>query len=350
VRRALSLVTLIIIVLTIPNTPASAQSATGVVTLTATTCAPYLTEAAMDAARADYWATYFVVHDSILGQGSYWTNCTYAYRGGTWDLLVNQPLNSATATANTAAGAPDSVDAAVQGLASVAGHVVAQVESLSGLYWAVSVATGPGGLPSVTTFTGNGNAPEAMSTMSSGSDSTSSFRWIADARLYWDPDTNGEGAVDGLDIANVYTTSREVHPAFRFYSTSQAASVTPVNGKKLSKVLTTLIPDNNVEVVEASPLSVNKYGSAGSLSLGATLKGEGQGGGGIEFSIGRTWNYAEGTVGCGLYSSGEHYCLWQSSGKSGATTAKSAEGVETWKVPVDQNAQLAFQATAWWRS
>lgn len=225
---------------------------------------------------------------------------------------MNQPLYSATAAANTALGAPDSVDAAVQGLASVVGQVVAQVESLSGLYWAVSVATGPGGIPTVTTSTGS-SAPEAMSTTSSGSDSTSNFHWIADARLYWDPDTSGQGAVDGIDIGNLYTTDRQVHPAFRFYSTSQAASATPVRGHKLSKLLTTLIPDDNVEVVEASPISVNKYGSAGSMSIGATLKGEGQSGGGIEFSIGRTWSYAEGTVGCGLYHTGEHYCLWQSS-------------------------------------
>lgn len=337
--RTASSVLIVSILLALPAAEAQAESTTGSAENAAVECTATAEDAPVSTSTPA-WVYGTVIKPEYAGH-----RCNGEI-GDIGRVQVQRSEDAAGAAANTAVGAPDSIDAAVQGLASVVGQVVAQVESLTGLYWAVSVAgSGPGGLPSASTFAG-GTGPSAMTT--SGSDTTSRFRWIADAHLYWDPATNGQGAVDGMCIANLYTTSQSIHNGFRFYATSQAASATPVNNARLTKLLASLVPDSEVEPVEASPLSVNRYGSSGSMNLGASLKGE-AGNFGAEFTIGRTWSFADGTVGGGLLHSGEHYTQWQSGTKTGSSTAKSAEGVETWKVPTNAQVSLGYSATAWYR-
>lgn len=288
-----------------------------------------------------------------------------------WDALmygVNSysegPLKAPGSVVATALGFPDSVDTELQTAWALTGKVLAQVENLTGIRGGVSVELN-GTNPGVSyTVRGAGfnyrqrivirplclTCPSLNDASQSGGDSVSKFAWIDDARLTWTNEATDNRA-NGLAILNLYGANYKPHEAWDFYASAQAASVTPQNGHRVTKVLMEARPDNNnISVVEADPLSVNKYGSAGSFNLGATLSGEakfGNYGGGGSFSVGRTWNFAEGTVGGGLLSEGTHYTQWQSGNKSGSTTAKSAQGVETWKVPTDSGIMIWYSGAAW---
>jgi hypothetical protein len=176
----------------------------------------------------------------------------------------------------------------------------------------------------------------------SAMDTPTGFTYNNTAHLYWTPGqpSGRNNHLDGSINYNIYSQSSRYNPTFDFWSTTQSASVSPINGARLKEVQTKMQPNDYLESVESSPNAVNKYGSAGSFTLSATLSGEmkrGQYSGGTEIGVSRTWNFAEGTVGGGRLHDQSHYGLWQSGGKSGTSTAKEAAGVETWRVPINKD-------------
>lgn len=178
-------------------------------------------------------------------------------------------------------------------------------------------------------------------------DAVSNFSWRSNYTMYHNPNdsSGGPGKVDGRINYNFYRTTGKPRQEWDFFATSMAYSVTPINGHRLKEMVSHISPRGDLEPVDADPLAVNKFGSAGSWSLGASLMGEakmGNYGGGGSFSIGRTWNYPEGYGGGGQLSSGEHYAMWKTGSGSGSTYAKSTAGVETWKRPTGGAAGYAI--------
>lgn len=173
-------------------------------------------------------------------------------------------------------------------------------------------------------------------------DSPQGFKYNNTAHLYWDPNgaSGRNGKLDGLITYNLYSQSSRYVSTHDFWATTQVASVTPRNGARLKEVKSNIAPNDYLESVEASPFSMDKYGSSGSMTLSASLKGEmgnDTRSGGAELTIGRTWNFAEGVVGGGRLSNQSHEVAWRAGNRAGTSTAKGAEGVETWRVPVNKS-------------
>lgn len=168
------------------------------------------------------------------------------------------------------------------------------------------------------------------------------FSYNNTAHLYWDPNgpSGRNGKLDGLITYNVYSQGSRYVSTHDFWATTQVASVSPRNGARIKEVETKIAPNDYLESVEAEPFTMNKYGNSGSMSLSATLKGE-MGSetrsGGAEVTIGRTWNFAEGVVGGGRLSDQSHEAIWKAGNKAGSSDAKGAEGVETWRVPINKD-------------
>jgi hypothetical protein len=175
-----------------------------------------------------------------------------------------------------------------------------------------------------------------------GYDDPSNFQWRADIEMWWDPNGNGKGAADGGAYSNLYRATRQDNPSWRFWATSQAHSLTPINGWKLKK-MQGVISSEQLQRVEMSPLSTSKFGSNGTISVGVTLGGEK--GGGTSFSVGRTWNISEGTAG-GAMVKGGHLTIFEAQG-GGTTWTKSTEGAETWKIPPGDSFQWWYQIDGW---
>lgn len=180
-----------------------------------------------------------------------------------------------------------------------------------------------------------------------GGDSYAKFNYNNTANLRWSGDANKK--VDGLARYNLYTAAEKPDPYREFYATSQVASATPINGRTIKGIITTIEPNAHLQLVASSPLGVNEYGSSGSLSLNATLSGEisrdNSGSAGGSFGIARTWNYAVGHVGGADTSKMAHYAQWRARG-NGDKFAKSAEGVETWTSPNKTNVVWYISAVA----
>ena len=194
-----------------------------------------------------------------------------------------------------------------------------------------------------------GNYPQGSS-----DDGVSNFYWVNNVALYHRPNdsSGGPNALDGRINYNFYRSNNKPNPAWDFFASSHAYSVTPINGRKLKELNAHILPKGELEPVDADPLAVNKFGSAGSWNLGANLQGEakmGNYGGGAGFNIGKTWNYPEGYGGGGQLSSGEHYTHWKTGSGSGSGTAKSTAGVETWKRPTDGSGYYQIGAVATWK-
>lgn len=282
--------------------------------------------------------------------------------------VVNEAIKSANSVNQTAnaklarnAGAGDLLD-------GILGTVVSQVEQLTGLEAGVKVSytccyvgaqakvlgfqvdERVGFSPDLSNsclldgcwFPTSGSNPQPSST----GDSTSNFRYSNQAILYWSRGSGGSGNLDGRAMYTLYEQSYKPREESDFWATSQKASVTPRNGKRMTEVYTNVSPaERGLQLSDADPFSVNEYGSAGSFSLGASLSGEYRGAGG-SFSIGRTWNYPRGYNGGGFLSSGEHYGLWRLADGDGDQYAKGAQGVETWRSPTNAYVGWNVGATA----
>ena len=297
-------------------------------------------------------------------------NGQYHFCWNAFSYGVNSNAEEVVYTPNnlvsTTLGFLDTVDGELQTVWAVTSQLFGQVESLTGIRAAVSVGLS-GTDPNVgLVLKGGGFNEDRRYTLSlscavgcvgahrtpppSGDDSVSKFKFIDDAPIGWYPETT-DGRLNGKANLNLYEAIAKPNDAWDFLASSQWSSATPGDGYRITKVLAEATPEGqNVGIVEADPLSVAKYGSAGSFNLGASLSGEakfGNYGGGGSFNIGRTWNFAEGTVGGGVLSGDTHYTQWQAGNKAGSTTAKSTAGVETWKVPTDGGITLWYSASAW---
>lgn len=179
-------------------------------------------------------------------------------------------------------------------------------------------------------------------------DQVSKFTWVNDIEIPWDRNGNGHMRVDGLAWSNLYESEPQPNPAWRFYASSQANTVTPLSSKaKLKSVTGEITPGEEVQRVEMEPIDVHPYGSSGTINLGATLAGEaktGMYGGGASFSIGRSWNVSEGHAGGAVDSQKNHVTVWVGN-KGGTKWTKSSQGVETWKVPADDVFSWKYSVT-----
>jgi len=187
--------------------------------------------------------------------------------------------------------------------------------------------------------------------------SPSGFSYNTDAHLYWDPnsDSGSNGHLDGDCIYTVFQQSKRYVSGVDFWATSQDGSVTPLKGSHITHIDVNITPNDNTEIINSDPNSVSPYGNAGSRTINASLNGEwssggsGGPGGGGSVGIAQTWNYAVGYAGGGRLSSGQHKAEWDQ-GHSSDKYAKSAQGVETWKVPVNESVFWYIGSYAHWHS
>lgn len=242
----------------------------------------------------------------------------------------------------------------------VAGEVLAQVERLTGLRAWYDVGSGPSASVGVayngiymyeTVYVDPDCLPPFCWPVTgysrdSGGDSVSKFAWNNNAIRTWDPDTQECRCADGRAVWNLYRATEQPRIEFEFFATSQKSSVRARNGKKLEGVLQWIGPfeEDSEELVDWDPISIDEYGDAGSLSLGASLSTE-RVGSGASFSIGRTWNFSKGQVGGTASHAGDHILGWWET--SGSTAfARGVQGVETWKVPTETDASWLIGAEA----
>jgi hypothetical protein len=205
-------------------------------------------------------------------------------------------------------------------------------------------------LTSLNPLTRNGTYTAA--TTYSYDDSLNGFEYTANVPLYWNPQYQSCHCLDGKAQFVSYHADPQPSSTWDFSATSQWASVTPTNGKKLTGVQTFLRPSNGLEVINANPKGSSDETASGSYTIGASIKGEagipGLAQGGAEVNIARTYNYYKGTAGGGVLSDDSHYCFWSSNG-GGEAYPKSDEGVATWKSANGNSGYWGVGATAWAR-
>lgn len=168
-------------------------------------------------------------------------------------------------------------------------------------------------------------------------DRVSKFKWHNSARITF-KGSEGCQCLDGKSLYGLYKETQMIDNAYRFWALSQGASLNPINGHKIKKILSAVRPQDGQLGEEYDPMQVREYGDGGSMTLGATLEGSGSkdpqsgksiGGG---FTIGRTWNFSEGSAG-GSQFSDDHTYTAQFLNGGGSPYPKSAVGVSTWRAP-----------------
>lgn len=251
-------------------------------------------------------------------------------------------------------------------LDAIVGETFAQVERLTGLKaWVeygtngASVFVGAGARYGSTSVYERVSTPKAGcvpplcwpvfaagQTSDTSGDSVSNLVWNNSAIRVWNPNDETPYA-DGRAVWSLYTTSSKPRLDYDFWATSQKASVAPANGKQLEGVIQAIASadDYNPELIDWDPISVNSYGSAGTASLGASLGAE-RFGASASFSIGRTWNFSEGSVGGSATHDGIHWATWWKGGGGSTYSARGVNAVETWKTPTDTKAKWYIHAEA----
>jgi hypothetical protein len=320
----------------------------------------------------------------IPAVGAHPTYCSYSYQSQPL-AYAGQESAAASANANTVLYSPDSEGDVALSLAGVGvGQVLAQFDRVTGVGAVAGGTVSDTGVAALRTYVGVPTDPDwwtgtGLSTAANAQswaqqtaanpqgcvsandprywcpramvptlvlaqdtgggfsdDSTSHMSYEGTNKFPWDYKTNGKKAVDGLGWTHIYRAETEPNPAWDYWATSQGLSLTPKDGWRMKKVFTQLGAGEHMQMVNFSPVDVRKYGSSGSITLSATLSGEAKWGnyqGGAGVGIGRTWDVAEGSAGGAPTSHDQHYGIWEAGNKAGSSTAKAAEGQETWKVP-----------------
>jgi hypothetical protein len=188
-------------------------------------------------------------------------------------------------------------------------------------------------------------------------DTPDGFKYNNTDHLYWDPnqDSGSNGHLDGIQTFNMYNQAKRYVSDFDFWATSNVASVTPLKGSHLTHLDAEVAPNDNLELVASDPNAVNPYGNAGSRTIDASLHGEwsagadGGPGGGGSVGLSETWQWNVGYAGGGILHNEEHYGEWDLD-KGQDNYAKAVQGVETWKVPINEGVWWMIGGYAHWHS
>jgi hypothetical protein len=227
--------------------------------------------------------------------------------------------------------------------APIAGHALSMFASTVALQFSLSTDYMNHGV-FLTPVTLGGTPSAAIANSPSG------FTYNNTAKLYYDPNgaSGSNGHLDGEQTFTMFQQSKRYLSSFDFWATSNDASVTPLKGSHLTHLDAAVAPNDNLELVQSDPDSVDPYGNAGSRTIDANLGGEFDGAS-ASVGVSQTWNYPVGYAGGGVLSNDEHYGEWDV-GHSSDQYAKSVQGVETWKVPINESVVWYIGGYAHWHS
>jgi hypothetical protein len=130
-----------------------------------------------------------------------------------------------------------------------------------------------------------------------------------------------------------------------FWSLSVESSVSSGHMKQIEATMDGTTDD--VEMMSASPRSIDHYGSAGSTTISAAFNS-----GGMNFGISKTWNISEGQSG-GARDHKHHRVMWKHEPSNdyeracGMNGTKALDGINVWKAPKGAKVSYDIGATVW---
>lgn len=159
--------------------------------------------------------------------------------------------------------------------------------------------------------------------------------------------------VYGAVIYNIWATNEKVSNEHDFWATSQDASVTPAKSSRLTRNYTALSSESDgIRMIESAPNQVTHQGQGETVTINATLNGnvsakkDGTGGEiGMNFGVSRSYTKPDSNTGGAALSATGHYALWET-GDNGSGFAKLASGVETWAIPTNAPVGWLWAANA----